>query len=149
MEKRKAPSASSMQKALATFKARHPGAPIPGFLRKYAKNPVRPLKLRSSTKHSMQHTRAATNPKKRKRSGVMKSVTRNRKPVSRQAWADSGFRRNPKGDAVNSKNWPFVIQESSSADGPWKTIARSRHMADAKFIAYAIGEQGGHARVQK
>jgi hypothetical protein len=137
--KRKAPSASSMQKALATFKARHPGAPIPGFLRKYAKNPVRPsrskrkiarrknpvrpLKLRSSTQHPMLHTRP---------SNVV-----------------SNAKANPKVKRFSTSAFPYHVRMSLRQDGPEIDFGRYRTLAAASKIAKWLGKSGAWARVAK
>lgn len=127
--KRKAPSADAMRKALATFKRKHPGKPVPGFLRKYAgasstrANPVKrvqrkPSRLSSRARRELQTIR-----------------TKSRVQRKRVARAKS----------VRNSSMPFAVDVSNNGQ-VWRRATYSRTPDDAKMIARGLGALGYHAR---
>lgn len=131
--KRKAPSQDAMRKALATFKRKHPGKPIPGFLRKYAGGAARvnPIK-RVGKKRIASDSAASFRPKR---------VARVQPRVRRKTNVRMLHRK--------QKMSPMRYIVETSRDGKtWNDPSYARTPEIAKRMARAMGAYGYHARVR-
>lgn len=129
--KRKAPSAQAMRKALATFKQKHPGQPVPGFLRKYA----------GVATISNPRTVRRVKPRKKLRSvHSFKAKPKLNRP---------SVKRVPRSYAARSREQsaPFIVEAGSGAK--MIHVGAYHSLAVATKLAKAFGRGGLRARVAR